>query len=192
MKKTILYSLIIFLAACNSEDKKPTTEPPPPSPLSKTKNSDAFNTSFEKVLGSYIHLKDNFITESITLIDFHANELINATNDLKFSELKGDAGIAENAKSIAQGFTDELKRLKTAKDITEKRKSFNAIGDQLYNLIRIVQYDKKVIYHQHYAEAFKDGDPNAYWLSLSRDIKNPYEPTKLLTGDLADSLDYSK
>lgn len=191
MKKLIFCSLIVLLAACGNNDK-PAVETPPPAPLSKSKNSEIFNQSFEKLLASYIHLKDNFITESLPMIDFHAQETIKALDSLNFKELKGDAGIAENAKSFAESMKAELNGLKGEKDLMQKRKSFNMLSDQFYNLIRIVQYDKKIIYHQHYAEAFKDGDPNAFWLSISSDIKNPYNPAKLIDGDVADSLDYSK
>lgn len=193
MKKLLFFSFCVALISCGNKDnspKEPTQQPA--APLSKSKNSEAFNQSFEKALTAYIHLKDNFITESIPMQNYYAIQLNNSLDSLKFSELKGDAGIGENAKSFSQGLIGELKTFGAEKDLTKKRKIFNSLSDQFYNLIRIVQYDQKVIYHHHYANAFTDGDPNAYWLSLTSDIKNPYNPKELLQGELVDSLDYSK
>lgn len=192
MKKSIVYLFMLFLVACGNEDSMPTVDAPPPAPLSKSKNSEVFNESFTQIINAYIHLKDNFITESLPMIDFYAQEVIKKTDSLNYSELKGDAGITENAKSFAGNLNAELKGLLGEKDLTKKRKAFNMVSEQLYNLIRIVQYDKQIIYHQHTANAFADGDTNAFWLSTSRDIKNPYNPNKLTDGEIADSLDYSR
>lgn len=193
MRKVFIFlvSTVLF-AACGSSDKPSEPTPQPAAPMAKDKNSDAFNQSFDRVLTNYIHLKDNFITEGLAMIDFYAIETSKAIDSLKYNEIKGEAGIAENTKSFAESMKAELKGLVGEKDLVKKRKSFNMLTDQFYNLIRIVQYNQKVIYHFHYAEAFTDGDPNAFWLSTSKDVKNPYNSAKLLEGEIADSLDYSK
>jgi len=193
MKRYLVYAAIITLAACGGKDEKPKVEDIPQAPLAKSKNSPAFNASFEKVLDDYFHLKDNFITEKDTTINFYARKMMYDADSLKLNELKGDPAIIETAKSYATSMSSELKGLSGEKDLQAKRKSFNMLTDQLYNLLRTVQYDREVIYHQHCGMAFdeKDGDVNAYWLSRSNDIKNPYLPKKMLTcGDVPDSLDY--
>jgi Cu(I)/Ag(I) efflux system membrane fusion protein len=191
MKKFIYITLLAFLTACGGNKDKVKVEEKPIDPLATSKNSEVFNKSFADVLDAYFHLKDNFIVESDTMIELYAKRMMVYTDNLKVAELKGDAGIAENAKSFSQSISAELKGLFGEKDILKKRKSFNMLTDELYNLIRIVQYDQFVIYHQHTDNAFSDGDGNAYWLSKSADIKNPYTPKAMLThGDIADSLAY--
>ncbi len=193
MKKLIIYTAIILLTACGGEDKKVAPPPAPTVPLATSKNSEAFNKSFAEVLDAYYHLKDNFITESDSMINIYAKKMMVYTDNLKIDELKGDAGVAENAKSFAQSMSAELKGLFGEKEMVKKRKSLNMLTDQLYNLIRIVQYDREIIYHQHCPMAFSEGDANAYWLSKTSDIKNPYLPkTMLICGDVADSLSYIK
>jgi len=190
MKKFFLYALLLLVVACGSEEKTEVKDVPTAS-LSKSKNSDAFNQSFKEVMDNYFHLKDDFITESDTLINAFAGKMLVAVDSLKLNELKGDAGIVENAKSFSQSMSAELKGLIAEKTLLNKRKSFNVLTDQLYNLIKVVQYDREIVYHQHCPMAFDEGDANAFWLSRSSDIKNPYRPTSMLEcGDVADSLNY--
>lgn len=193
MRKIACIIAVVLLAACGGKDEKAKVEPTPVAPLTTSKNSEVFNKSFGEVLDAYFHLKDNFITESDTMIVLYAKKMMVYADNLKIEELKGDAGIAENAKAFAQSISAELKGLYGEKDMLKRRKSFNMLTDQLYNLIRIVQYDQMTIYHLHTDKAFDDGDGNAYWLSKTSDIKNPYKPQNMLTtGDVADSLVYKK
>ncbi|MBX2932547.1 MAG: DUF3347 domain-containing protein [Chitinophagaceae bacterium] len=193
MRKIFLYASLLLIVACGSNNENQVIEDVPTVPLTQSKNSDAFNSSFKGLMDAYFHLKDNFITESNEMIETYAKQMMTASDSLILSELKGDAGIAENAKATTQNINTELKSLLAAKDLLAKRKSFNTLTDHVYNLARIVQYDRETIYHQHCPMAFDDDNPDAYWLSRSSDIKNPYLPKHMLTcGDVADSLNYTK
>ena len=192
MNKFLVAFAIVLITACGSNDK-PVVEEKPAEPVIKSKNSAVFNQSFGEVMDAYFYLKDNFIKENDSLINGFAKQLMKATDSIKFNELKDDATIIETAKSFAQGISAELKGLVGEKDIKNKRKSFNMVTDQVYNLIRTVKYDRQIIYHQHCPMAFEEGDMNAFWLSKSSEIQNPYLPKKMPTcGDVVDSLDYSK
>jgi hypothetical protein len=182
----------VALAACGNKDEKPAPPPTQPDqPLSKSKNSIEFNASFSKMMDDYFHLKDNFITESDTIIGVYTKRMMADADSLKISELKGDTNVVATAKSLAQSISAELKGLSGEKDILQKRKSFNMLTDEVYNLIRTVQFDQGIFYHQHCPMAFENGDVNGFWLSRTSDIKNPYIPRKMLTcGDVVDSLDY--
>ena len=192
IKKYLLYIAFFGLASCGGKDQKTNTEEAPKQvALSKSRNSVAFNESFNKLMEDYFHLKDNFITESLPAIDIYANNMQKAAENLKLTELKGDTAIIETAKSFTASISSELKGMVGEKELKGKRKSFNMLTDQLYNLLRTVQYDREIIYHQHCPMAFEEGDANAYWLSRNNDIKNPYLPKTMLTcGDVSDSLDY--
>ncbi|MDE3236773.1 MAG: DUF3347 domain-containing protein [Bacteroidota bacterium] len=191
MKRLLLYGGLFFMVACKSgEDKKAeiTTEP---APLSQSSNTEQFNTAFGKLMGDYFHLKDNFITESDTIITVYAKNMMQDIDSLPFNGMKADTAIVETAKTSAQSMFAELKGLLGEKELEGKRKSFATLSEQLYDLIRTVQYDKAVIYHQHCPMAFNEAGAN--WLSSSADIKNPYIPKKMLTcGEVIDSLDFRK
>src|SRR5919112_1443628 len=62
-------------------------------------------------------------------------------------------------------------------NIEAKRKSFQMISDNMYDLLRTVRYDNEIVYHQYCPMAFNDA--GAYWLSKTGDIKNPYFGKKM-------------
>ncbi|MBV9986947.1 MAG: DUF3347 domain-containing protein [Chitinophagaceae bacterium] len=189
MKKLLLYCAVAVLAACGSSDEKAKVEEKPQGPLAKSANSAAFNESFGAVLADYYALKESFVADSDTAVDRNAKSLMLATDNLKLNELKGDTNIIATAKTYTEGISAELKGLLGEKDMEGKRKSFQMVGDQLYDLIRTVQYDRAVVYHQFCPMAFNDQGAN--WLSSYQDIRNPYIPKKMLTcGETKDSIDF--
>jgi Cu(I)/Ag(I) efflux system membrane fusion protein len=107
------------------------------------------------------------------------------------SELKADSSIVTMAKGYLENITAEAKGLVGEKDLDGKRKSFQMISDNMYDLVRTVRYDREIVYHQYCPMAFNDA--GAYWLSKSSDIKNPYFGKKMLTcGEVKDSLSFSQ
>ncbi len=186
MKKLIAFVLVAALAACGGSDKAK-VEDVKQTPLAQSKNSVAFNDQFGKLMEDYFHLKDNFITESDTLIGVYAKKILMDADSLNLKELKADSSVVTTAKSYIQSITAELKGLLGEKKLEGKRKSFQMVSDQLFDLARTVQYDNEKVYQQNCPMAF--GETGANWLSKSSDIKNPYLPKKMLTcGDVKDSI----
>ncbi len=193
MKRILAFSLILFLAACGGNDEKAAVAEAPQAPLGQSANSDTFNLVFGKMLDSYFQLKDQFIKENDTLITKGTEQLIADINAAAgvLSELKADSSIVSTAKSYTTGIGNELAAVKQEKDIEERRKSFQVLSEQLYDLIRTVKYDRAVVYHQYCPMAFNDA--GAFWLSNSSDIRNPYLPKKMLIcGEVKDSIDFRK
>lgn len=193
MKRILAFSLILFLAACGGNDEKAAVAEAPQAPLGQSANSDTFNLVFGKMLDSYFQLKDQFIKENDTLITKGSEQLIADINAAAgvLSELKADSSIVSTAKTYTTGIQNELTAVKQEKDIEERRKSFQVLSEQLYDLIRTVKYDRAVVYHQYCPMAFNDA--GAFWLSNSSDIRNPYLPKKMLIcGEVKDSIDFRK
>lgn len=193
MKRILAFSLILFLAACGGNDEKAAVTEAPQAPLGQSANSDTFNLVFGKMLDSYFQLKDQFIKENDTLITKGTEQLIADIDAAAgvLSELKADSSIVSTAKTYTTGIQNELTAVKQEKDIEERRKSFQVLSEQLYDLIRTVKYDRAVVYHQYCPMAFNDA--GAFWLSNSSDIRNPYLPKKMLIcGEVKDSIDFRK
>jgi hypothetical protein len=191
MKNVIVSSFIILLVACSGADEQAKVETKPNEPLTKSKNSPQFNQSFSQLTDAYFLLKENFIAENDSAINATAKKLMRAADSLQLKELKADTAIIETAKSFSQSLSAELKGMVGEKTILQKRKSFNIVTDLMFNLIRTVQYDREVLYYQKCPMAFENGDPNAFWLSKTSDIRNPYHPKTMLTcGEVVDSLKY--
>lgn len=193
MKRILTLATILFLAACGGNDEKAAVIETPQTPLGQSANSDTFNLVFGKMLDSYFQLKDQFIKENDTLITKGTEQLIADLNAAVgvLSELKADSSIVSTAKTYTTGIGNELTAVKQEKDIEERRKSFQVLSEQLYDLIRTVKYDRAVVYHQYCPMAFNDA--GAFWLSNSSDIRNPYLPKKMLIcGEVKDSIDFRK
>lgn len=189
MKTYIMYGTWLLLAACSSSNDKAKLPIQSQGPLEKSANSDVFNRSFGKLLEGYYSLKENFVEEKDSLITQSAKSLMVSVDSLEIDSLKADSNIVATAKIYTQGMSSELKGLLGEKDIEAKRKSFQMLGDQLYDLIRTVQYDKTVIYLYFCPMAFNHQGAN--WLSNSVEIRNPYIPKKMLTcGEVKDSINY--
>ncbi len=186
---------VYFLYFYSGDEKKDYS--PKQQPLTISKKSDSFNVPFNNMLNSYFELKDalvNWDTAKANLAAVNLNETI---AKVPYEILQADSSIISTAKNLAEGMIAESKAIAGDPDINEKRKSFYTLSEDLYNLARTVQYDQQVIYHDKCPMAFGD-DKEAYWISNTRDIINPYLGNKhpkyhsamMNCGNVEDSLDF--
>ncbi|MEP7278524.1 MAG: DUF3347 domain-containing protein [Bacteroidota bacterium] len=206
--KKILIGIIVLALAAFAVDKfffaKPGNEnasQPKKQPLAISKNSGAFNDSFEQLLGSYFSLKDAIANYDTARANAAAKEMVVFADSLKTNEIKGDSAgdIRKTAEDFSGTISGSAKGLQGEPDLTKKKREFQMISEALYNLIRTVRYDRQKLYHQHCPMAFGDNE-EAWWISNSNKIDNPYLGRKhpkykaamADCGDITDSLDFSK
>jgi Cu(I)/Ag(I) efflux system membrane fusion protein len=202
MKKTLLPIVVIAAIVlfarpffCSGDDKKAKEqeEATKQQPLSITKNTDAFNQSYTQLLTAYFNLKDALVASDTAKATAAARALAVATDSLKVSEIKGDSTglIKETARNFTGNISSTAQSVASEKDLEGKRKSFEAIGNDLWSLTRTVKYNGQKVYWEYCPMAFNQ--KGAYWISNERDIKNPYFGKEMLNcGSVEDSLDYSQ
>jgi uncharacterized protein YdbL (DUF1318 family) len=179
---------LAFFAACSGTDKK-TAETKKDEPIAQSKNSNSFNDKFTNFLNSYYRLKDAFAASNDTMAAANAKLLIASADSVNLNEVKADSSITEMANQYIASVTSEAKALVAEPTLEAKRKSFQTISDNMYDLVRTVHFDKEIVYHQFCPMAFNDA--GAYWISPTADIKNPYFGKKMLTcGEVKDSIDF--
>ncbi len=174
-------------------------EDPKQQALVVQKNSPAFNQSFNELLNSYYGVSAALVEWDTASADKQAEQLATIASGINFNELKGDSAIVSTAKVFAENIASEAKAIVGEPAIEGKRRSFYTLSDNLYNLIRTVQYDQSVIYHVKCPMAFNDNE-EAFWISAKNEIVNPYLGTKhpvyhsgmLHCGSVEDSLDFRK
>jgi len=162
-------------------------------PLTITGATGAFNESFAQLLDTYYSLKEAFVEEDSTKVNAAAKTLQLNSGSLKVEELQGDSTgmIKETAKQFAETIAGSSVALAAEQDMEAKRREFNMITDAMWSLTRTVRYNGSKVYYQYCPMAFDNA--GAYWLSNSRQVRNPYFGSKMLScGEVADSLDYSK
>lgn len=204
MKKFIIalvaIAVIAFVIYWVKGKPKDTTENKEPVPLSVNADSDAFQASFRTLLTTYYSLRDGFVNWDTMAANKAAIAIQVQADSLPYNELKStDSSIIETAKAFSQSVSAEAKGILGEQNIEQKRRSFYTLSENLYNLVRTVQYKGDIIYHQHCPMAFNDSE-EAYWLSNTAEIMNPYLGTShpkykagmLHCGDVADSLNFRK
>jgi hypothetical protein len=203
MRKFVLLIIIFILAGLLVYrlllDKKPSQGLPPDPALRISKNSSAFDQAFDGLMGSYFALKDALVDWDTLKADQAAQVVVAKADSLPVKTLKADSAIVLTAESLAASIDAEAKGLIGETGIEARRRSFDMLTDELYNLIRTVQFDGFRIYHIRCPMAFGDSLPG-YWLSNTASVINPYlgrkHPTygaKMLEcGEITDSLDFAK
>ena len=191
MKKFLFISLITLVACKNNDSKSTGIDSSTTVALTKGSNSDALSTSMTTLMTDYYNLKTAFVKEDTIMITQKAKLLSKDAEAIPIQQMKADAAIVETAKTTAQSIVAQLLGLIAEPNLEDKRKEFYTLSEQLYDLLRTVQYDKEVVFHFSCSKAFNDNGAN--WLNNSTVIENPYLP-KLTPacGDIIDSLDFRK
>lgn len=185
--------IIALFWYCNSKPERVREPQAKPAPLTIDENSSEFTRSFDKLLAAYYALKDALVASDTTLANTASVDLGKQAGGLQVDQIKGDTSgmIRETAKVFASNINSSAETLPKEGGLEAKRKEFEVISDALWSLARTVRYDGQKVFYQYCPMAFDNS--GAYWLSDSREVRNPYFGSKMpKCGELADSLDYSK
>lgn len=188
------YSLAILIVAsftaCDDSNAKSTVKDTAPSTY-QSNNADSLNEEFGGMINEYYLLKDNFIVEDEHKIIECANAMKMAADTLNLIGMKSTNEELKKNNQLIEDIKTDLKTLLEVKDMELQRKSFRAISDKLYDLIKAIHYDKQIIYREYCPMALNES--GADWLSNTGDIKNPYIPKKMIDcGEIKDTIDFTK
>lgn len=193
----IIFIAIYFLFIYKPPVKEEVKEEVPVVALS-TKNP-AFNKSIDSVLSFYFAIGDAFVNWDTTKANKAADVLALQIQNVPFDLLNEDISVVATAKNFATTIKEGAISLSKNNTIEAKRRSYNVLTENMYNLLRTIQYDNQVLYHQKCPMAFNDTE-EAFWISETREIINPYLGNKdpkykagmLHCGEIVDSIDYRK
>lgn len=142
--------------------------------LKISQNPDSFNQSIENALDQYYRLHDALVEWKPADTILHiADSLGSLTQMIPFSELKADTLLVATANNYASSITAEVEGMQADTAIKQQRLAFYTISENLFNLLRVVQYDRATIYHVKCPMAF-NGNEEGFWLSGKREVVNPY------------------
>jgi hypothetical protein len=202
MKKAVLLVIVLGLSGLIAFELLSRKQDQPPEkkdqPLAVKTSSGEFNASFSKLMKAYFGLKDALVDWDTVAVDKAAGRVQAGADSLELKELKADSSILQIAQNLASSISSEAQGLAGENSLEQKRRAFNAMTDELYNLIRTVRYAGEIIYYIKCPMAFSDSS-EAYWLSNTRKIVNPYLGNKhplyknkmLGCGELIDSLSFT-
>jgi hypothetical protein len=203
MKKLVLLAILVLLAGFVAYklfwEKKPVVAETKDQPLRIGKNTGVFNTAFSGVLDDYYSLKDSLVEWDEAGVNRQALSLAQKADSLPFREMKADSLLVVTAKSLALSVANEARGLVGEGNIDQKRRAFNMLTDEIYNLVRTVHYDGQIIYHIRCPMAFNDSE-EGFWLTNTNKVVNPYLGRKnprygakmVGCGEVTDSIDFTK
>lgn len=179
---------------------KPNDETPQLQPLSVSKYPAAFNNSINNALARYYTVSEALVAWDSVAVAQKVDSLSSSLSAINFEAIKGDTAIYETAQSYKNNFTADVDAIKNEKNITAKRRAFNSLSQNMYDLLRTVKWDGGKVFLQSCPMAFNDTE-TALWLSKSgsdEERRNPYlglhhpkyKSGMLACGETKDSLNF--
>ncbi len=136
-----------------------------------------FQEHLARTFGGYLKMKDAFVNSDAQAVKAEAKNL-KAT--LKAVDTKMLSGAALNDwANYSNNLDMSLAEITGSDDIEAQRASFSALSENFYRSIRAYGLGGPTAYYEFCPMAFND--QGAYWLSDSRQIRNPYFGDKMLT-----------
>lgn len=138
------------------------------------KHSTEFNDAVSAAMKSYFDMSASFVDADTARVKEHGRKFIQLMDSIPMDELKKDtASIYEVATGSFSGIRDNAASLLMQTDLTEMRKDFSMVSENLYPFFKIINYEGENMYWQNCPMAFGD-DKGANWISSTKNIINPY------------------
>lgn len=179
MKKIVLVALVLVLAIAGYYWYKfintvKGDSGPKQAPLALKKHTNAFNQSITTAMNAYFDMKAAFVDADTVKAKESCRKFVQLMDSIPFDELKKDTtGIYEIAFNDFSNIRSNAESLLVQADITEMRKDFGMVSENLYPFLRTINYEGEKMYWQNCPMAFGD-DKGANWISNTREIVNPY------------------
>ena len=137
-----------------------------------------FKLQLNAVLDTYLELKDAFVETDEAKVEAKAKLAIEALDKVDMGLLKGDAN--NMWMEIQKPLKQNLSGIVQMKGIEMKRSHFRIVSDKLSKaLLMFGVHTEKTVYLEFCPMA--NDNNGAYWISLDKEIKNPYFGDKMLT-----------
>jgi hypothetical protein len=197
MKKIWFPCLLVGLLACGDERKQETAAIDAPTGTTAPASPAATPLEAEigAVLNAYYGLKEALVEADSLKAGKMASELQILADSLDLSKMEADSTGREEMRGLLGDVSAEAKGLAGENSLTEQRRSFSMLSQQMLPLLREAGYASSTVWQQTCPMAFNDSE-TASWLSDKREIRNPYLGMKhpkyaagmLHCGELGDSI----
>jgi hypothetical protein len=179
VKKILLAILVLILAVAGYfwymfSRKGGGYDGPKQPPLALKHHSDAFNKSVDATMAAYFEMKSAFVEADTARAKEACRKMLQMADSINLKELKMDtAGIFMGDSLMLENIRANAKSLLQQTDITEMRKDFSMVNENLYPFLKGINYSGHIMYWQNCPMAFGE-DKGANWISNTEEIINPY------------------
>jgi hypothetical protein len=184
----ILVLWFLFFKPAN----KPTTSNQQEINTTAKKHSPEFDAEIASLINSYMSMKDAFVDADTSAIKAKTTKFIASADSLHLGELQEkDSAIFMAVQQNVSDIKANAEPILEENDITEMRRDFSMVSENLYPFLKTVGYEGEKLYWKNSPNAFGEDKP-ANWLSVSPEINNPYhgktDPKNLHSGEIMDSI----
>ena len=170
----VIVGFAIYWFKFRTKEHKPSG--PPPTPIAVKHHSDAFNKSVDSLMTAYFSIKDALVDADTAAAKNATRNFIGLINTFPIEEMKAKDTpmVVTTAQTNLADIKSNAESLLKQTDITEIRKDFSAVTEQMYpSFFKAINYSGATLYFENCPMAFGD-DQGANWISNSEEIVNPY------------------
>jgi len=182
IKKILLALLVVILALAGyvwykfSTEKGGGFEGEHAQKLELKSATPVFDSGMKVMMTAYFNLKEAFVNADTATAKSSCTALVKAIDSIRIDELKKDtSGLVTTIGPLMNDVKANAVSLLAQSNIKEMRMDFYQLNQQLYSLLKSVNYKGENLYWQNCPMAF-DGDKEAYWLDAKSGMErtNPY------------------
>ncbi|HEY0066704.1 MAG TPA: DUF3347 domain-containing protein, partial [Flavisolibacter sp.] len=157
MKKLLLFLLIIAAGAAVwyfflRKDDKPAA--PKQQPVAVSRYSSGFDSSIANLLNHYYRLSESLVKWDSTEARTHASAFLRDISQTSFDEVKKDTLIFQTAQAYLASIPQDLQTIEQRADLTEKRRAYQSLTQNFYDLLRTIKYSHTKVYLHECPMAF--------------------------------------
>ena len=147
--------------------------------------TEAFKEQLKQVFTAYLKLKDDFVNDNSSKANTSAKDVILALESVDMKQLT-DKNAHDHWMTISKEISKSANTISETSNIEKQRGHFKHLSAHLSKGIKLFGVNQKV-YEQFCPMA--DNNKGAYWLSITKEIKNPYFGEAMLTcGEVKDEI----
>ncbi len=166
--------MIVALAACNRGDQQPdeTTNPIVAVPESSGPMT-GLDSAINKMLAAYDDLHDALVEADTAASAVAARKLTAIADSMDIRSLVQDTLARNTINEFRGDISAEAQGLAGEQTITEQRRAFSMITENLFPLLQASRFKGHKVYQVECPMAFNDNEA-ASWLSPRSEVVNPY------------------
>ena len=140
------------------------------------KKNQVAENQLKPVFENYFLLKDALVKTDGKVASSVAKDLLTSLNGVKMDKLAMDVHMVWM--KVMKDLTTDTKSVSETQDIKKQRMVFMSLSKNMYDLIKVANYETPVFYQFC---PMANGGKGANWLSKDNGIKNPYYGSQMLS-----------
>lgn len=182
IKRLLLFLLIVILGVAGyvwykfSTEKGGGFEGEKAKKLEIKSSTPGFDSGIRVMMTAYFNMQDAFVNADTAAAKKACAVLVTAADSIRTDELKTDSsGLINTVTQFLGDVRSNAVSLLQQTQIKEMRQDFHQVNQQLYALLKTINYKGTTVYWQNCPMAFGEGK-EAYWLDTRKggEKMNPY------------------